>query len=387
MEFGRKKENPNGEHLCPAMGMLDPENITNDDRTVLAETGSGGKTSMHSLAAPSTGCSDTPNSVAAPLQGEQKEVDAPIEAVAEKIACPTERKNISLRPTVWVVHSGQGHGDKQLLEELHFEVKENVMWHDYGDLYTKERQMEKLRLQTPDLLVIWISQIHRNAQPRRSMNVMLDVVCALTLEQQKSGRQVVIYGLESERELWGSISDRNKGSIDREHPFYPLMALISEKKLHSVKVRMCLYGVVGIQTKKPSNKPIRIISTHAFQTEMKCSCERGGHFEDSQGGMLGNKKAEPALHPLRLQFLKTMLEKKMPSLSRKVTFASSSDAPSSEEQAHPTQQRRNQKAKHALAKEGKAPAPKRAAERGTSVRRLRRGSLWPRRLRGGGQLR
>ena len=55
------------------MGMLDPEDktIVNDGRTVLAETGSGGKASMHNVAAPSTGSSDTPNSGTAPLQGEQ----------------------------------------------------------------------------------------------------------------------------------------------------------------------------------------------------------------------------------------------------------------------------------------------------------------------------
>ena len=56
--------------------MLDPEDkpITNDDRTVLAETGSGGKASMHSVAAPSTQAAAMRlSSGTALLQGEQKE--------------------------------------------------------------------------------------------------------------------------------------------------------------------------------------------------------------------------------------------------------------------------------------------------------------------------
>ena len=99
-------------------------------------------------------------------------------------------------------------------------------------------------------------------------------MCALALAQQQSGRQVVIYGLESECELAGSLSDRNKGLVDELHPFYPLLALVAEQKLYNVAVRMCLYGVVGTQSGLPSNKLARIVSTHAFKQETKCTCRR-----------------------------------------------------------------------------------------------------------------
>lgn len=107
---------------------------------------------------------------------ELSKVDAPIEVVAEKVACPSEPKHLKKSkthyslPTVWVVHSGCHHGDKQLVEELGFEVQEIGTWHDYGQVRMQERQLRKLKQQTPDLLIIWISiKLHENAQPRRSL--------------------------------------------------------------------------------------------------------------------------------------------------------------------------------------------------------------------------
>ena len=60
------------------------------------------------------------------------------EAVAEKVACPIEQQKLSL-PIVWVVHSGRGHGDNQLLEELNLEVQEVDTWYNYGSANTNER--------------------------------------------------------------------------------------------------------------------------------------------------------------------------------------------------------------------------------------------------------
>ena len=51
-------------------------------------------------------------------------------------------------------------------------------------------------------------------------------MCALVLEQQKSGRQVIRYGLDSECELRCSITYRHEGPVDELHPLYPLLALV-----------------------------------------------------------------------------------------------------------------------------------------------------------------
>ncbi len=48
----------------------------------------------------------------------------------------------------------------------------------------------------------------------------------------------------------------------------------------------------------PSNKTVRIVSTHAFKQETKCTCWTGSgvrHFEEGKGGMRGNIEEEPDL--------------------------------------------------------------------------------------------
>ena len=61
------------------------------------------------------------------------------------------------------------------------------------------------------------------------MTSMLHAVCALALEQQKSGRHVILYGLEMEKSLWGDLSPRNTPGGEPDHPLMPLKELIDKK--------------------------------------------------------------------------------------------------------------------------------------------------------------
>ena len=160
----------------------------------------------------------------APARGVLKRANAPRPGSGKPQR--QEKKNVagSGQPTLWIVHSGSDHGDAEVTKKFGLDVLESDTWHNFGIQQYKERQLKKLKHQQPDLLIIWVSPIRREAQPKRSLVHMLDAACALVLEQQKAGRQAVMYGLEMHRELWGSITHRNNGPVDEDHPVHSLLS-------------------------------------------------------------------------------------------------------------------------------------------------------------------
>ena len=120
-------------------------------------------------------------------------------------------------------------------------------------------------------MLVWLSEGRLTnaaeinlSRDKASMRRMLDVVCALALEQLREGRHVILYGFEHQQSLWGDLNSRNTPGANPHNPLMPLQELINKKKLYNVAVRMCKFHVKGPQTGKGSNKVIIIISDYAF---------------------------------------------------------------------------------------------------------------------------
>ena len=170
-----------------------------------------------------------------------------------------------------MIHPGVKQGDDEMIKDLNYHVLLTKTSHSCCDRESKKRMLVWLERDSPDLLLVWLTEgnFTNATEPNKkkeetAMRYMLDAVCALASAQLQAGRQVILYGFEHQKSLWGDLNPRNEPGKDPDHPLQPLQELIKKKQLHNVAVRMCNYGCKGAQTGKGSNKVVRIISDHAF---------------------------------------------------------------------------------------------------------------------------
>jgi hypothetical protein len=160
--------------------------------------------------------------------------DLPDEALMGKSVEPAKEPTArsTKDATCWVVHSGYDHGDVRLLREHGFQVQHHERWFDYGDAHKCDSRLRRLKQDKPGLLLIYMAAVPRNAQPRASLRTTIEQVCAVVLEQMKSGRHVIVYGYNYESTLWATRHPEHRGPdnwgplADEEHPLFPLQSFV-----------------------------------------------------------------------------------------------------------------------------------------------------------------
>ena len=90
-----------------------------------------------------------------------------------------------------------------MVQSLGHNVLDEARWWDYGDVNTKDKRVTRLGIDKPDILLIYVAKISKQAQPLVSLAAMLETVRNLDVQQLQAGRHAVVYVFHFEAEMWG----------------------------------------------------------------------------------------------------------------------------------------------------------------------------------------
>ena len=75
-----------------------------------------------------------------------------------------------------------------------FQVLHDECWFDYGNVHKSDHRLRRLKQEKPDLVIIFMADVKKTAQPKVSLRTMLEQVSEVVQEQLKNKRDAIVYG-------------------------------------------------------------------------------------------------------------------------------------------------------------------------------------------------